>query len=258
MTADAEVDLKLDGRVALVTGGTRGLGKAIARRLCASGCTVVLNYAHSTSDADAAVASMVALRGQVLASRADISQSEEVLRLLGGIGEGYGKLDIFIHNAAIWHPMSAVHSAIEEFRAVHELTLNPLLYGAPRLAELMVDGGTIIAISSNGARETIPDYMGLGVAKAALESFVRYLAVEMAPAGISVNAVATAMLDKDEATQSAPPLSPIAQVLAARTPAGRLTRPADVANVVALLCTREAAWLQGQVLMVDGGLSLRA
>jgi enoyl-[acyl-carrier protein] reductase III len=252
MRAGGELDLQLDAKVALVTGGTQGLGKAIARRLCASGCTTILNYAHSTTEADAAVASMGALRGHAVAVKADVGRGDQMMDLLTSIGNRFGKLDIFIHNAAIMRPMSAVDADIESFQAVQAVTLNPFLHGAHRIADLMVDGGTIVAISSMGARGTIPQYVGLGVAKAALESLVRYLAVELAPRGINVNAVSTALLTKEEE----PGEDPLASLLAARTPAGRLTRTADVANVVALLCTAEAAWLQGQVLSVDGGLSL--
>jgi enoyl-[acyl-carrier protein] reductase III len=113
--------------------------------------------------------------------------------------------------------------------------------------------GRIIAVSSNGARMAAPAYASLGMAKAALESLVRYLAVELAPKGITVNAVSTAKIDKGPDT----PAPEVAAMLAGRTPAGRLTTPRDVAGIVALLCTDEAAWLQGQVITADGGLSLR-
>ena len=109
-------------------------------------------------------------------------------------------------------------------------------------------------MSSSGARRVVDGYLGLGMAKAALESLVRYLAVELAPTGVAVNAVSTAKVDKG----TDDPRPDLVRTLAARTPAGRLTTPEDVASVVALLCTDEAGWLQGQVITVDGGLALRA
>jgi enoyl-[acyl-carrier protein] reductase III len=134
--------------------------------------------------------------------------------------------------------------------------LDPLLYAAPELVAAMAGGpGRVVAVSSLGARSVVPRYVGLGVAKAALESLVRYLAADLAGHGIAVNAVTTAKLDKGGAAKVNPEA---VKALVARTPAGRLTRPEDLADAVALLCTDEAAWIHGQVLTVDGGSGLRA
>jgi enoyl-[acyl-carrier protein] reductase III len=247
--------LGLDGKVAVVTGASRGLGRAVAHKLCASGAHVLLNY---TSSADAAIESMAGLPGTATPIRGDIRAPETVRDLVDTAVERHGRLDVFVHNAATLPPMSAVQADLMALRDEHSLALDPLLHGAALFAKAMTDGGRVIAISGNGAGKVIPGYVAVGTAKAALESLVRYLAVELAPNGIAVNAIATALLDKGPGQQGPLANPQAAAMLAGRTPAGRLTTPADVADAVALLCAAEAAWIHGQVITVDGGLGLRA
>jgi len=248
-------ELGLAGRVALVTGGTRGVGRAVARRLCAAGCHVVLNYANSADQARRTVEELSGLKGSATAVSGDISRPKALAAVLDTVHRDHGGLDIFVHNASSWHPMATLHPDGGGFRADLATALTPLVFGAPALRRLMAGRpGRIIAVSSSGARRVVDGYLGLGMAKAALESLVRYLAVELAPTGVAVNAVSTAKVDKG----TDDPRPDLVRTLAARTPAGRLTTPEDVANVVALLCTDEAGWLQGQVITVDGGLALRA
>jgi enoyl-[acyl-carrier protein] reductase III len=246
--------LGLDGKIAMVTGASRGLGRAVARKLCSSGCHVYLNYAHSEAAAREALEELAPLSGTAVTVKGDMSVPAEVDEVLDEVRERHGRLDVLVHNAATFHPMSAVAVDPSAFAAVQALALNPLLHGARRVPELMSSGGRIIVISSNGATRTIPGYVAVGVAKAALESLTRYLAVELAGKGIAVNVVSTALLDKGEAT----PNKEMLGILAARTPAGRLTTPDDVADAVALLCADEAHWIHGQILTVDGGLGLQA
>ncbi|MFI5773173.1 SDR family oxidoreductase [Streptomyces sp. NPDC051658] len=247
-------DLGLEGKVALVTGATRGVGLAVARKLCGAGATVVLNYARSEDDARRAVEELAPLKGEAVALRADVARTGELDRLLGQVRERYGRLDVFVHNAASWNPASAVGADPAGVHADLSAALDPLLHGAPAIAGLMAGApGRIVAVSSSGAHSVIPRYVGLGVAKAAMESLVRYLAVELAGRDIAVNAVSTSKVDKGPST----PQPAVAAALAARTPAGRLTTPEDIADTVALLCTAEAGWIHGQVITADGGLDLR-
>ncbi len=243
----------LTGRVALVTGGTRGVGLATAQRLCAAGADVYLNYANDDAGADAAVATLAGLAGTARALRADVRDHAALVGAIDEVGAAHGHLDVFVHNVASMHPMQATAASTPDVHTDLATALDPLLVGVQRLVKLMpAEHGRIIAVSSIGGHSVIPRYVSLGVAKAALESLVRYLAVELAPNGIAVNAVSTAKLDKGGEA------APRQRDLAAQAPSGRLATPADVADVVALLCRDEAHFIRGQVITVDGGLSLRA
>ncbi|MFI1063615.1 SDR family oxidoreductase [Streptomyces spororaveus] len=241
------------GKAAVVTGATRGVGLAVARTLCAAGARVIVNWAHSEADAERALRELSGLKGEAVAVRADVTRAQELTGLLDRVRAEYGGIDLFVHNAASWHPSPAVGADPALVRADIAAGIDPLLIAAPVLARAMeARGGRIVAVSSSGARSVVPQYVGQGLAKAALENLVRYLAVELAGRGITVNAVATAKIDKGAAT----PNPQAAAALAARTPAGRLTTPQDIADVVALLCTDEARWIHGQVITADGGLGL--
>jgi enoyl-[acyl-carrier protein] reductase III len=244
------MSIDLSGRVAVVTGGTKGLGRAVATKLHAAGCHVYLNYHHD----DAAAARAVHGLGERAAPlKGDVTDPDQWPALLDTVLDRHNRIDIFVHNVSSWQPMPAVGADVTAVHRDLATALDPLLRAAPVLAKAM-DGGRIVAVSSSGAGSVVPRYVSLGVAKAALESLVRYLAAELAWTGSCVNAVSTAKLDKGKETQN----PAAAAALAQRTPAGRLTTPADVADAVALLCAPEAGWIHGQVLTVDGGLALRS
>lgn len=247
------MSLDLSGRAALVTGATRGLGLAVAAKLHACGAAVGLSYSRSDDGAERAVKELSDDGSRAVLVKGDVTGEGSWPRLLEEVSAAFGRLDILVHNAASWRPMSAAAADLPRLHEDLAAALDPLLLAAPAIRQAMPGGGRVVAVSSSGAHSVIPGYVSQGLAKAALESLVRYLAVDLAPAGITVNAVSTAKLDKGPAT----PRPEMARTLAARTPAGRLTTPADLAGVIALLCTDEAAWVQGQVITADGGLSLR-
>ncbi|MGA5305640.1 SDR family oxidoreductase [Nucisporomicrobium flavum] len=244
----------LKGRVALVMGGTRGVGRAVAEKLVASGCDVLVNYATSTSAAQALVDDLAGEAGTVTAVQGDARRPATVERLFDTVRERHGHVDIVVHSVPSMHPMPAAAPRMKDFRTDVETALVPLAALAAPAAAAMGEGGRIVAVSASVARTVTPNFVSLGTAKAAMEALVRYLSVEFAGRGVTVNAVSASKLDKGAETT----LPHVARALAARTPAGRLATPRDIADVVGLLCLPEAQWVQGQVITVDGGLQLTA
>jgi len=245
----------LSDSVALVTGATGGLGRAIAGKLVAAGCEVLLNYAHDSRAALDVERRLVKAGGTVRLVRADIGTPAGVVRLLDDIRRTHGRLDVLVHSAASFHPAPTAAPHVGRSLRDGAVALGPLLYGASRLGELMTPGkGRIVAVSSTGAHRVVPGYAGAGMAKAALETLVRYLAVELAERGVAVNAVAADKL-ADPGADALP--ADVRERLERRTATGRLAFPEEVADVVALLCRPEAGGLHGQVLTVDGGAALR-
>lgn len=254
MSPDHSFDLA--GRVCVITGGTRGVGLAVARELGGRGGEVVLSYASDTAVAEAAVGELDEAGVKALAVRADAGTAEGARTLFDAVADRHGGLDVFVHSAVTFRPAPTLAADPERTAREHAVALGPLLHGTARLVELIRPGtGRIVAISSPSGRVVVPGQVSLGTAKAAVESLVRYLAVDLAATGVTVNAVAPGKLDKGVPAPGRE--AEIAARITARTPAGRLTTPADVARVVALLCTREAGWITGNVLTADGGFALQ-
>ncbi|WP_328406286.1 SDR family oxidoreductase (plasmid) [Streptomyces sp. NBC_00390] len=222
-------------------------------KLAASGCEVYLNARDREAAERAAADQERATGGRVTAVPGDVSRPEVLPGILRDVARRHGHVDILVHCAVSLHRMQATAPQPEEMRQDFDVAVAPLLYSASVLPTVMPHGrGRVVAVSSSGAGRVVPAYVSLGMAKGALETLVRYLGAELAPSGTTVNAVSTARMDRGRTAED----DPVAASLAARTPAGRLTQPDDVADTVALLCTDEASWLHGQVITVDGGLGL--
>jgi enoyl-[acyl-carrier protein] reductase III len=250
----------LSGKLALITGGGRGIGRAIAFELARRGADVLVNYVRHP-DAARNVADEIQRRTgrQADTLRANIADEAGVDKMFTEVGERFGYLDILVNNSA-----SGVNRPLAELTPHHwDWTLNVNARGAWRCAmralPLMQSrgGGAVVSISSLGGSRVMRDYFLVGVSKAALEAVTRYLAVELAPHGVRVNAVSGGLVDTD-ALKSFPWGPDVIAQTVARTPAGRMVEPEDLARAVAFLCSDDAAMIRGQTLIVDGGFSLLA
>src|SRR2546423_1003584 len=240
----------LENRSVVVTGGTRGIGKAIALRLMSEGAKrVVLGYMRNDKAAESAAEEIRAAGAEPVLVRGNIA-SEKVIAEIAS----HGPYAAVVHNAAT----GVIEPALETEDRHWDWTLNAnaraLLSLARACAPDMASGSSIVAISSLGAQRVLENYVLVGTSKAALESVVRYLAVELAPRGIRVNAVSAGVVET-EALDHFPNREQMLAAGRSRTPAGRLVEPDDVAGAVAFLCSPNSEMGRGPTLIVDGGYS---
>lgn len=251
------MQIDLSGRVALVTGGSRGIGRAIAQRLAEAGASVAINYLRHSSQASEVASSIRALGTRALTVKADVGQHDDVHAMFDTLEKEFGRVDILISNAASGVLRPAMELTPRHWQWTMEINAGTLLPLAQHAVPKMTAGGSIVAVSSLGAIRAIPNYTAVGASKAALESLVRHLAVELAPQGIRVNAVSAGVVDTD-ALKHFPNRDALLEGSRTRTPAGRLTLPADVADAVLFLVSPLATMVVGHTLVVDGGYSVLA
>jgi enoyl-[acyl-carrier protein] reductase III len=240
------------GRSAFVTGGSRGIGKAIALRLARDGAKrVAIGYMRSDAAAEETAAELRALGAEPVLVRGNIT-SDGVLEQVAALGS----LDVFVHNAAT----GVIRPALETEDKHWDWTLNAnaraLLTLTRVIAPSMPAGSAIVALSSLGSIRVLENYALVGTSKAALESLVRYLAVELGPVGIRVNAVSGGVVDTGALDHF--PNREEMLAMGSRNAAGRMVTPDDLAGAVAFLASPDADMVRGQTLIVDGGFSLPA
>lgn len=250
------ISQNLSGKIALVTGGSRGIGKSIALELGRRGATVIINYLKNHEAAKTTVEELKLQGIKTTRIKAHVGEEAAIDSLVSKIENEFGQLDILVNNAA-----SGVMRPTTELSVKHwDWTMNINARGPWMLSvaasRLMPDGGRIINISSPGSTWVLPAYFAVGVSKAAIEAVTRYLAVELGPKGIAVNTVSPGFV-MTEALNAFPDQLGIRDIASRPTPAGRTITPEDVSNVVAMLCSSDAEMIRGQVIIVDGGETLR-
>jgi len=248
---------KLQGKVALVTGASKGIGAGIARELAAAGASVVVNYASDRAGADAVVGEIAAADGRAVAVPGDVSKAADVARLLAETRRAFGPLDVLVNNAGVYTPMPLEAVTEDEFRREFDTNvLGPLLVIRESLGHFGPNGGSVINIGSGASRMCPPGYSIYAASKAALDAVTGVLAKELAPRKIRVNSVNPGAT-LSEGTRAAGLYgtgSEFERRLVAVTPLGRVGTPEDIARVVAFLASDDAGWLTGEVILASGGL----
>jgi len=246
----------LQGKVALITGGSRGIGRAIAIRLAESGADVVVNYVRHRRDAADTADEIEKLGRRCFLVKANVANSDDVREMFATITEAFGHLDILVSNAASGVLKPALELTERHWNWAMDINARALLTLVQQGLPLMARGSRIMAVSSLGSVRAIENYTTVGASKAALESLVRHLAVELGPRGINVNTISAGAVDTD-ALKHFPNRDEILKAAAERTPLGRLTTPQDVADIALFLCSHLSGMIQGQVITVDGGYAIR-
>jgi len=248
--------MSLKGKLALVTGSSQGIGKAIALKLASEGADIIINFFRHSHGATETAREVEEMGVKAQTIRANLADPEKIDSMFDAIANDFGRLDILISNAASGVARSALDLDVKGWQWTMDVNARAFLLCAQRASRLMEGrGGKIISISSLGSSFVWPDYIGVGVSKAALEALTRYLAIELAPKDICVNAVAASAVQ----TEALKFYTKGEQLQSNRwqlTPAGRALTPQDIANVVAFLCKEEAYMIRGQIIIVDGGTSL--
>jgi NAD(P)-dependent dehydrogenase (short-subunit alcohol dehydrogenase family) len=260
---DKEEAMSLKGKHALVTGGSRGIGRGIALKLAESGARVAIHYYVNEAAAQETLERVRKHGADGFLVQADVSRVDDVRRMVAQVRQRFGTLDVFVANA---RPELAkfyqkpLELSLEAWDQALDSQAKAFLVGVQQAVPMMGAGGRIIAVTyAPGARKgTWQPWVAMGAAKAAMESLVRYFAVTLAPRGITVNSVSPGLTD-DSVLNGLPD----AVVQTARewhasgwTPMGRMGTPADIGNAVALLCSPDSAWITGQLIYADGGASL--
>jgi 3-oxoacyl-[acyl-carrier protein] reductase len=239
-------------RVAIVTGASRGIGTAIAERLAAAGIAVVVNYAHNQDAAEQAVARIEAAGGRAVAVRGDIAESSTAAALFDAAGQAFGGTDILVNNAGIMELGAIADTTDAVFARQIEINLAGVFRTMREAARRLRDGGRIVSFSSSVVGLYQPGYGVYAATKAAIEAMTHVLAKELAPRGITVNAVAPGPTETDMFLGGKSP--ELLRAIAASNPFGRFGQPREIAEVVAFLASPESSWVNGQTLRVNGGV----
>ncbi|RKP53781.1 SDR family oxidoreductase [Pararobbsia silviterrae] len=243
----------LKGKIALITGGSRGIGAATARQLASEGATVVISYSNSEGQANDVVAAIEASGGKAVALKADQANAAEVKALIADVVKRYGKLDILVNNAGVFET-GTVAETVDDAGFDRQLRVNyeAVVTAIREASRVMGDGGRIISVSSALAlRSTWPGVADYSATKRAIEGYTKGVARDLGAKGITVNAIGAGSTN----TEMNPDTSPFAEAQAAATALGRFGRPEEIASVIGFIASPAASFVTGAIIPVDGGYS---
>jgi 3-oxoacyl-[acyl-carrier protein] reductase len=245
---------KLTGKVAVVTGASKGIGAGIAKGLGAAGAAVVVNYASSKEDAERVVAEITRKGGQAIAIQGDVSKSADVQRLFAETEQAFGALDVLVNNAGVYQfePIESVTEA-EFHREFNTNVLGPILVTQEALKHFRPEGGSIINIGSVASQATPPQSVVYSATKGAVDAITRVLAKELADRKIRVNAINPGGVETEGVHRAGIIGSDFEKQMIAGTPLGRLGQPEDIAPIAVFLASEDAGWLTGETLVASGG-----
>ena len=243
---------KLAGKVAVVTGASKGIGASIAKALAAEGAAVVVNYASSKAGADVVVGAIVGAGGKAIAARADVSKPDQAKGLIEAAIEAFGRLDVLVNNAGVYDsaPIEAVTE--ERYRRVFDVNVLGVVLATQAAVDHLGEGGSVINISSNVTSGLWPRLAIYAASKGAVDVITGVLAKELGPRKIRVNAINPGLVETDGSDAGLG--SEFKEMIVAQTPLGRAGQPDDIAALAVFLASDDARWLTGEKLLATGGL----
>lgn len=246
---------KLSGKVAVVTGASKGIGAEIALQLAAEGAAVVVNYSSSKAGADRVVAEIAGQGGKAVAVQANVADQADVQKLFAEAKKAFGRLDVLVNNAGIYEFAPLENVTAEHFHRQFDLNVLGLLFASQEAAKLFgSDGGSIINISSVVARSPVAGGSVYSGTKAAVEAITRALAEELGPRKIRVNTVNPGMVNTEGTTSQGITESDFRKQVEAKTPLGRIGEPQDIAPAVVFLASSDSSWISGENFYISGGM----
>lgn len=249
---------RLNGKVALVTGSSRGIGRGIALALAEAGADIIVHYARKASMAQSVVNEIQSMGRRAIAVKANFAEKEKIDAMLDHIEDIFGGVDIFVANAATGGFRSMLETSDKHWDCTMDVNARSILHCVQRLTPYMQSRGwgRVVTVTSLGSVRVVPNYSTVGLSKSVVESLTRYLAAELAPQGIIVNAISPGLVDTDALANMDVNVQASLDYVRRRNPTRRLVTPQDVGRVAAFLCSEASEMIVGQTLYVDGGFSL--
>jgi 3-oxoacyl-[acyl-carrier protein] reductase len=246
---------RLSGKVAVVTGASKGIGAAIARHLAAEGAAVVVNYASSKAGADKVVAEITGQGGRAVAVQADVSKPADIRRLFAEAKKAFGRLDVLVNNAGVYEFVPLEQVTPEHFHKLFDLNvLGLLLTTQEAVKHFGPSGGSIINISSVAATAALPTTSVYSATKAAVDAVTKALAKELGPRQVRVNSINPGMVETEGVHAAGLSESDFRRQTEAQTPLGRIGQPQDIGPAAVFLASAESGWITGETLYISGGL----